>query len=894
MGKATRVFVALLSFVNLAASESFQGLGDSVIVDGVWRFTAISDRLIRIEHDQTSRFVDDPTLTFLQRSKPKGIWQSQAVDGSTVKLHTSSVTLNYIPNSKPSPDSLSVTSHDGKFSWTWGDDPEVGNLRGTARTLDSSAETLDLNCHNKVSPTMDNSEMHCAWGLISKKGWAIVDDTGAPTWKDSWFAASERNSTDVYIFLHGLDFKGSLQDFFYAAGAPALPPRYAFGTIFTRWFDFDSDSTKGLINDFESRSMPLDAWIFDMNWHLYGPWGSYTWNSNSFPDLQNVLDWFQAKGLPIGANTHDNDWFTPKEKSYSEVCKALGCTFGENIAFDLYNKTYALTMEDIAVRALDTKDGKQGIDFYWIDYQQGESDKFKETQIPKVNPTIALNMLRSMDPARHGDNKRSLILSRWGGLGSHRYPVGFSGDQLHDWKGLAFLPYFTSTAANVAFNYWSHDTVGGDHDLASDYELSARWVQVSAWSPVLRFHDKGAGTGNCATNDECARVVPWDLPNQYFQAVREASQRRAELIPYIYTASFMCIASGEALVRPMYYDDPTDDGLYGLDRQYLFGPDMVISPITQPSGPETRGFNQALGAQSWSVFAPKSSRWVDRLNGDFAQGQWVTRTYGILDVPGFVREGAVIPMRPTNIGQSSLAQAKKSLDEVEFRVYPALAFYTGGQTKGSGTVIDDDGFSTDYLQGKYTSTTCEYDFDTKTFTVRLSQEGDFLSKPAKVTLRLSFPQLPPLALVSASRLQLPTVSYDHHILGPVFTFYDVDLLANPSVTFEIPEEYSSAALQNFIGTLGRHRRAMYVKDALDALNTNYGDDRADLTSYVLAGVHMDPAFAVSLQDLWQGASSQVAQLLAKDNDLNKDPRRSTFIKKLMADDEPAEAIMLVV
>ena len=91
---------------------------------------------------------------------------------------------------------------------------------------------------------------------------------------------------------------------------------------------------------------------------------------------------------------------------------------------------------------------------------------------------------------------------------------------------------------------------------------------------MLRFHDKGAGTGSCATTDVCARVIPWDLPNAFYKVVWEAVRIRDEMLPYIYTAAFNTAFSGAALTRPMYYEDPADETMYGLDHQYLFGPDM--------------------------------------------------------------------------------------------------------------------------------------------------------------------------------------------------------------------------------------------------------------------------------------------------------------------------------
>lgn len=860
----------------VAADEAHAQEATSIVQDGKWRFTAVTDRLIRIEYDEEQQFVDEQTMAFF-RSAPTGKWQVVATDDSWKVMNTSSVCVRY-QLGPPRVGSVTVSSRsDAAYTWAWGDDPEVGNLRGAARTLDSYVATLDLNCHNQVSTAFDNSEMHCSWGLVSRRGWAVVNDTGMPLWKDGWYVPS-RNSTDISVFLHGLDFTGALRDFFYASGPPALPPRYAFGTMFTRWFNFDSDSVMSLVDDFEARSMPLDVWVFDMNWHKFGPWGSYTWNVNSYPRVQRLLDWFQSRGLRVGANTHDHSGFTAAEKLYGEICSVLRCSQGQDIPFDLYNKTYVNVQEEVW-RTLSTHGDQQGFDFAWIDYQQGESNVFEDTLIPNINPTIVLNMLRFTDPEAWGENIRPMILSRWGGMGNHRYPLGFSGDQLHSWEGLAFLPYFTSTGANVAFNYWSHDTVGGNH---TDYELHVRWAQMTAWSPVFRIHDKGEGTGPCSRDDHCTQVVPWDLPNPFFTAIRAAAQLRDQLVPYIYTASWASASSGQALVRPMYYENPLDDRLYGLDGQYLFGPDMVISPITASSGPNATGFQQALGAVEWTVYAPASpGGWVDYVNGNFYFDEDATDVYGINDVPGLVRQGAVIPMRPRFRGESSLSRAGQPLSTLEFRIMPAKSFYRGGSTNGSVMVVDDDGLSKDYLKGQQTTTRCEYNFTDRSFKIKLSQVGSFPGRPANVTLRLSFPQLPPVIVESTTGLGDIASDYDRSLLGTVLTVRDVDLAKGPSIKVMIDPAYSSAVLPNFVGVLGRLRRARYVKDALDMTNIPYGQERADLTDYVLAASQMTPGFAATLPALWSSATAQVQAVLRTDKDLQVDPRRSSFVASML-------------
>ena len=93
----------------------------------------------------------------------------------------------------------------------------------------------------------------------------------------------------------------------------------------------------------------------------------------------------------------------------------------------------------------------QGVDFWWIDWQQGE----EASDIAGLDPLIWLNHLHFHDSRRRG--MRPMLYSRWGGLGNHRYHIGFSGDTYAVWPILRFLLYMTSTASNVAYGWWSHD-----------------------------------------------------------------------------------------------------------------------------------------------------------------------------------------------------------------------------------------------------------------------------------------------------------------------------------------------------------------------------------------------------------------------------------------------------
>ena len=161
---------------------------------------------------------------------------------------------------------------------------------------------------------------------------------------------------------------------------------------------------------------------------------------------------------------------------------------------------------------------RMGVDFWWIDWQQGE-----QTKVPGLDPLWWLNHLHWTDMERNPDrgDKRPLIFSRWGGLGNHRYPMGFSGDTYCNWSSLAFQPYFTATAGNVGFAYWSHD-IGGHQPGPVAPELYTRWVQFGALSPALRTH---------TTKNPAAERRIWEFPEEHFRAMRDAFHLRYELLP---------------------------------------------------------------------------------------------------------------------------------------------------------------------------------------------------------------------------------------------------------------------------------------------------------------------------------------------------------------------------
>ena len=200
----------------------------------------------------------------------------------------------------------------------------------------------------------------------------------------------------------------------------------------------------------------------------------------------------------------------------------------------------------------------EGVNFWWLDWQQWPDSK----KLPGLSNTWWLNYV-FYTHMQLADKDRALIYHRWGGLGNHRYQVGFSGDSVISWQSLAYQPYFTATASNVLYGYWSHD-IGGhmfpedmpESDRHIDPELYVRWMQFGAFSPILRTH---------SSKEASLRKEPWRFSPEVFAALRQIIDLRYAMAPYIYTASREAYDSGVSLMRPLYYAWP--DEAEGLRRR---------------------------------------------------------------------------------------------------------------------------------------------------------------------------------------------------------------------------------------------------------------------------------------------------------------------------------------
>ncbi|MGX7198575.1 glycoside hydrolase family 31 protein [Enterococcus nangangensis] len=644
----------------------------NIFIVGQARFTILTPQLVRIEYDSQGEFEDRPTQAVSQRDFPLVDFDLKDTE-EKFEIITSALRLVYWKNRVFSAESLSITLKNNLTAYNnrWVFGMQVPTLKGTARTLDEADGAVEL-----------------GEGIISRQGFALLDDSRSLVVDEATgeLQATRKNQVDLYFFGYGLAYQAALEAYFQLTGFPPLLPRYALGNWWSRFWRYDENSYLAVLDKFEATGIPLSVSVIDMDWHLtdvparFGSgWTGYTWNRQLFPQPEKFLAQLHQRGLKVSLNVHPAEGIRAFEESYPQVAQRLNLDPAKE-------EPAQFAIEDSAFRAAYFKDvheplEKQGVDFWWIDWQQGTS-----TSQAGLDPLWLLNHYHYQASTEKGE---PLILSRYAGPGSHRYPVGFSGDTFITWASLQFQPYFTATAANIGYTWWSHDIGGHMHGTSND-ELTVRWLQFGAFSPINRLH---------SSDNPFASKEPWAFKAATAQLMKEALIMRHQLLPYLYTMNVLTHEKGYPLVKPIYYEHPTIGEAYAFPNEYYFGTSFLALPITEKTH-ETTHFAKVQG------YLPPGT-WVDVFTGFRYQGGMTLDFYrGLGEFPLLVQTGTIFPMDPQPL------ITKNQLPTImEWQIYP-------GADAEFSLIEDQD--------GRRATTHCHYQEATGTVTIRTTGATEIL------------------------------------------------------------------------------------------------------------------------------------------------------------------------
>lgn len=684
----------------------------SIVKGKNYRFTILTERLVRLEYNSNGVFEDRPTELAWNRNFKECEFQIKE-DKNYLQISTKYFTLEYqkekpFLGSKINPRlNLKVTLSNTDRSWYY-NHPEVRSYGGSNVSLDDFEGSLKL----------DN-------GLYSADGFASIDDSNSMVInEDGIFEEKNNNEIDIYLFAYKKDFGLCLKDYFELTTMPPMIPRYALGNWWSKNTHYSEEDIKNLVEKFKNKEIPLSVFLLDKTWHVINEVNKqkletgYTFNTEYISKPDKLFDFLHENNIKIGININPKDGIPSSESKFKIVKEYLGIT--DNLVvlnpeflkwIELYLKLFIHPIQ------------KLGADFFWIDYKPKKEDLHK---------LFLLDYYHTKDMEKD-ESIRPLILSRNSKVAPHRYPICYSGRTIVSWDTLKNLPFYNSAAANSGISWWSHD-IGGFYKGMEDNELYLRYIQFGTFSPILRFSSDGG---------KYYKKEPWELDYKTYEISKDYLNLRYRLIPYIYSEGYKYHKTGTPLIQPIYYKVPTlfDDSK--VRNQYFLGTQMLISPIIEKK-------DTIMNRIIHRFYLPKGV-WYDFSTGKkFNGGLDHISFYKDEDYPVFVPAGAIIPLAiPKSLNDTDIP------NKMEIQIFPGA--------NNSYNLYEDDGVTNQYKKGFYTITTIEYNYRKNDYAVAIkptSGKTGILPKTRKYVIRFKNVKTADTVVAFLNGEQLNTVIYE--------------------------------------------------------------------------------------------------------------------------------------
>ena len=572
------------------------------------------------------------------------------------------------------------------------DSPASEALFGLGQHQDSVMNLKGAQEHIENVNTQINLPM-----LISNRGYGVFWDNysrsdfyGNDTNNTKYRYVSEAGDLVDYYFFYGPTIDQVIAGYRTATGAAPLFPKWAYGLFQSKDHYTSTADLLAVKDGYRNNNIPLDTVVQD--WQYWAPyvWGSHFMDPSRYPDPAALVTQMHA------ANTHLMISIWPLYETTTTPMKAgeldnynalnqLGAlypTLTANGVYHFYDTFNAAARTLIYQQIYDRLLGNYGWDAIWADntepqsYPEGVNVHAANTALgkgafylnayPLEHNRALYEGWRSVGP----NQKRVYVLTRSAFSGQQRFAAGcWSGDINCDFPTFAKQIPGGLNFALAGMPYWTTD-IGGyfgggtDWSSAASNELFTRWFQFGAFCPTFRIHGQGAR----------------ELYNNVWSAATKANllkidNVRYRLMPYIYSLGWKVTNEGYTIMRHLVFDYPNDTNVFGIKDQFMFGPALLVNPVT------------AAGATSRSIYLPAGT-WYDFWTGSTVSGGASMMVNAPLStIPVFVKAGSIVPMGP------NIQYATQSIDPLEIRIYK-------GQD-GSFTLYEDEGDTYNYESGKY-------------------------------------------------------------------------------------------------------------------------------------------------------------------------------------------------
>lgn len=563
-----------------------------VLQGNKFRFTILTERLIRLEYSENGTFKDEPTEMVINRNFTKPQF-SVKQDRYNLEITTPYFKLYYTKESK--------------FK-------NSKNLRVDVLNSNNSWFYKHVEAKNYPSQILiDDDKITSAKSLYSLDGFVTIDDTNSKIIeKNGTIRESENNEIDIYLFVYNKDFKNALKDYFNLTGNPPLIPRYALGNWWSKNNEYNDNTLKDLVDNFLKYEIPLSIILLDKDWHIRTYLKKehlktgFTFNKSLFSSPYEMITYLHTKGIRVGLNVNPLEGFYDIDDYFEQASKYLQKDENGVIPYNVFDPKWVDVYLKLYIHPLDAI----GVDFFWLDAKCDNLLKHYQFNDMKRNY-----------------KKRPMILGYNTNVAQHRYPAIYAGKANVSWDSLKKIPFFNSNASNLGISWYSHD-VGGYFKGVEDNELYIRYVQLATFSPILKF---GADSGKYYKRE------PWRWNLKTLNIVKDYLQLRHKLIPYLYSEAYLYHKEGQPIITPLYYKSPEmyDDLIYR--DEYYFGSQFFVTPITKKK-------DQVMDRVVHKFYIPEGI-WYDFFTGKKFKGNrnYVT-FYKDQHYPVFAKAGSIIPM----------------------------------------------------------------------------------------------------------------------------------------------------------------------------------------------------------------------------------------------------------
>jgi alpha-D-xyloside xylohydrolase len=541
-----------------------------------------------------------------------------------------------------------------------------------------------------------------------------------------------------YYLVYGPDLDDVVAGYRELTGRAPLMPRWALGLWQSRERYQTSPEVLDTLAEFRRRRIPIDVIVQDWQYWKPDQWGSHQFDPARFPDpagwIREIHDRFKARLMisvwPKFYTTTEN-FRVMKEKGflYPETLKRptkdwLGHVHTFYDAFDAEaRKLFWKQMND----ALFSK----GVDAWWMDATEpelvgeGTPGALKAAMHPTAlgsgarmaNAYVLASSQAVYEGQRSADpGKRVFILTRSAFAGVQRYAsAAWSGDVSADWASLrkqipaglnmtlSGVPWWTTDIGGFSVpRRWAAENPRPE-DVEEWRELVTRWFQFGAFCPLLRVHG------------QFPHREMWFFGGEDHRAYRTQlafDRLRYRLLPYAYSVAAEVTRRHGSILRPLVMDFRDDPEVLMIGDQFLFGPSLLVNPVTSP------------GVTRREVYLPRGG-WYDFWTGAHHEGgRRLDAPAPYESLPVYVRAGSVIP-----IGPELEHTGEKPADPL------TLWVYTGAD--GAFELYEDDGVTYDYERGAFATIPLRWNEARQTLTIG-ARSGSFPGMLARRELRVVF------------------------------------------------------------------------------------------------------------------------------------------------------------